>query len=519
MAELEHPSTRRLASLLDTELSAPERERMLNHLDACAACSQRLEEIEPALGRFRQCHEWLDRHAPPPPRPWPDIWDAFERADRAPRPAILPPPRHPAKRALWVGALAAGIAAATLILWPMGEGSVVRAETLLRQAAANPTPLAATRRLRVQTPTASFIRTAVLPGTQASATGEAAIRSQFAAAHYDWSDPLNPASYSGWRNRLKQKRDRVDVIRKGDTTASNRYTIVTDTDADPLAEATLTLEATNLTPIGGKFVFANRDWVEISVLPDASVPIEAPPIHPAVSLPARASVPQTCGNPADSVPEREFQVRAAIDDLSTQAGVPVQVEVSAAGCIVVTPYGLDAGQDRTLRTRLASQPGVQVEPNQALAGPPPDAAVSGSRSGPAIDLGDSIAASAHLLNQLADRFPPQVEAKLNPVDRAALLQMRRKHAAQMNAAIESLSHELARADGLAVDSDAIDQAPAYSVAALVRAATSVNRLVTAYCTRPDPASIQPALSAEFARLRHLASLCDQTLQQPMEAQR
>jgi len=490
MAELEHPGDELLASMLDGDLASDHLERLLDHLDRCEHCSQRLDELEPALARYRRCRELIGPRVFRPAREWPDLSSVLERLDRqVAAAAIRPKPRL--RRPVWVGAIAAGVLVAGLLLWPR-PGNVARAEVLLERARASAALRPAVAgRLHVRTRSASFVRPVILD--TAGTGGDAGrVASRFVAAHYDWRDPVSADSYSAWRRRLARKTD--DVV---ETTAD--YTIRTTTPEGALREASLQLQAKDLAPVGGRFVFADEDWVEISVLPETHDAAES-------QLPAQAppQAPADAGHPMPPLGERELHVRIAIDQLFAEAGAPIEVEPAAGDRILVTPYGLAPDQDRQLRERLETIEGVTVQPGNPI----PGALAAAAPSESAIDLADAIAARAHLLEKLAERFPPGVEAQLPPADQKALLEMRRRHAAEVNRETETLWRRVS--ETRALPPAAADTAgPPVSEAALVKAAAHVDRLVTTlaptFGQQAAPVRMWQQLADELASLRRLSS--------------
>ena len=316
MPALEHPSETTLAAVLNEVMPPDEVERILEHLDDCQWCERRLEELEPAISEYRRFRQRIAPQLPQPSRPWPDIWVGMQRVDRQPSKLWqIAAPRGPVRarggrvlRPAWMSAVAAGILICGLILWPRGD-SLLRAETLLQKAssAVSHSPSRTRLHLRVKTRTASFIRPAVLRNGSGP-DGLDAVRSRFEAAHYDWSDPLNPAAFGDWRNGLRAKVDKVAVTGRDQTGAPKEYTIDTATPEGALREAALTVEANDMLPVSGTFKFADSEWVEIATVPD--VPVNPAPPASLPSLPS-ASAPTVVNRPALSeteLAERELEV-------------------------------------------------------------------------------------------------------------------------------------------------------------------------------------------------------------------
>jgi hypothetical protein len=318
-------------------------------------------------------------------------------------------------RPVWFGALAAAVLICAVLIWPRWFHSELRAEVLLeraRQASAIPSARA---RLRITTSKGSFLRPAVWRGV----TGTFGVELKFASAHYDWTDPLNARSYADWRKRTRHN-DTVIVERNKVTGEPERYAVQTVADDSTLRQAALTLDAPTLSASSARFVFADREWVEVTRMPDAPEEVASvSPVTPAVPL-----VDAPAAAPAElPVTEREFRVRAAIDQLQAPAGTPVSVDVQPGGEILVTEYHLPAEQQRNLQASLAGIPGVTIrQAGQDADGPTaplaPDSILSAS---------ESILSRARLLSRLADSFPVDKEADLSLPERKTLWEMRARH--------------------------------------------------------------------------------------------
>ncbi len=522
MPALEHPSEAMLAAVLN-EVMPPERvEQILEHLDDCERCERRLEELEPGIAEYRQFRQRILPQLPQPLHPWADLGAGMDRVDR--KPSKIHPisgqrsktPREKRLWPAWMSAVAAGMLIAGLMLWPRGDG-LLRAETLLRRAS-NATAKAPSRahlKLRVKTRTASFVRPAVMAG---GADASASVRSRFEAAHYDWNDPLNPAAFEQWRNALHNKVDRVAV---NEGAGPKEYTIHTTTQEGGLREAALTLEANEMLPVSGRFEFEDAEWVEIATIPET--PSTAPLAEVAPTIPVAPMQPAAAARPIPGeaeLGERELNVRSAIDRLHGAVGQPVGIEVES-GNIVVTVYNMAPQQEGQLRAGLRDMEGVVVR--TAERGPdsgpetPPASQAALAAPFPAIDTSEAIVSRAHLLNQLATRFTPELQAKLNATARGTLDEMRMRHLAAINKDIETLAAELSNTRPLSIAKaprDAGGTSPP-SFAAMTRSATAVHRLVTSVyaggTTQVDAASAWPELSNELSRLRILARHLSETM--------
>jgi hypothetical protein len=444
-------------------------EEILLHLDVCEACERRLEELEPLLRRYCE----LRTESLPASPAWRDIGPALDSAD-----ALKTKSRT--SRSAWAGALAAAATICVFLVWPTGRQSELRAETLLREAERSVPMVGSKRRLEVRTAAGSFIRAAVISGkTETDAVGV-----RFTAAHYDWNDPLSPASYGKWRDGLKKKK--VSVIED-----KEQGRIETDTSEGELLKASLTITENNMRVVAGRFEFADRQWVEIAALPDAE---EAPAAAlPPNSAPARPTEPELPPRFAQPVAERELRVWAAIDGLNLGAGTPVNVEVVNQEQLLVTADHLDPSQEQLLRARIAGIQGAAVEIASG------DAGVAARAVDPAINASEGIVARAHFLARLQTRFPISTEAALDLPDRRMLWEMRRRCVSLLNQDIELLGGKI----GKVAPSGAM---PASStVAELVESATIVDRLVTSLFANANADPDRERLSEEFNKLRQIAS--------------
>lgn len=449
-----HPDDAALRAFLREGIPAEETEQILLHLDTCASCERRLEELEPLFRLYRE-----QRIANLPDSPaWRDLSSAMDSIDRKRRTKV------PA----WMGTLAGGAALCAFLLWPTGRQAELRADTLLRQAEKS----APMNRLEVKSAAGSFIRPAVLKGV----TANDAVGSRFMAAHYNWDDPLAPSSYGKWRDRLKTKK--VTVVEK-----SGQAQIETDTSEGDLVAASLTIAENNMTVVAGRFEFADRQWVEITAIPDA---VETP--APVAAVSPREPAPSA--RFVQTLPERELHVWAALDRLGLSAGAPVSVEAGTGDQIQVIAYRLESDQERQLRLALSTIEGVTLEL------PAADDSISPTVDS-AINTSESILARAHFLDRLASRFPLSTEAALNLADRRTLWEMRSRKAALMNRDIESLGNKLAKFGSFA--------SPGISSAqSLLESATIVDRLVTGMFATVNSDPPWSRLREEFPQLRKIA---------------
>jgi hypothetical protein len=445
------------------------------------------------LGTYLHFRKHVAPKFPQPSAPWANIWDQMAQVEPA------RPRRKAATRPVWVGALAA-MAVALVLFWPRPDSSL-HAETLLQRSkvAMAHSPAQGRRRLSVRTQAGSFIRPAVLSTSGARDNFAGRVGAEFGSADYNWSDPLNPAAFAEWRESRRHKSDVVLVRPSPRTEAANEYTIRTTTADGELREASLTIEAPAMLPIVARFVFANSDWIEISELPEIAAPAEPPLESMSMASTLRSPVPSATktdiGEPVPveiNLASRELRVRAAIDTLNLPPGEPIGIEPDDRNQIVVTSYALSSQDLNRLRASVQGMEGVTVRVEEAT---PKTVA----ETDPLIDASETVAAQAHLVSQIAERFPPAMAARLNPEDRRILWKLRERQTGELNRKIDQLYQQLGKpvTNTEAPESD--------SAADLLRSATTVNRLVTnIYAGGNTRRDLRAELSLELSRLKQRA---------------
>lgn len=413
-----HPGEQRLQRYADGELLEAEALTVRRHVDSCARCGARIAEIGRASDAYRGWVEELKSADPPPPRPWLDLRPSFESA---PRPAR------------WRGwAAAAGVAIVAIGgYYRMTRPAPVNAAELLRKAAAVERAANPARRIRVRTAKREVVRPAVLEAGAAS--GE--IETLFAAARFNWQDPLSVRSFAAWREHLPDKQDKV---RQG----PKQYEIQTTTSSGSLHAATLVLDARDLHAVSETLEFAS-ERVEISEAEPALEP--APAAAPSrVTPPSRPSAPPQPG-PAD-----ELRVIAALHEIAADLGEPIQVTRSDESLLVVST-GLTTAREREVQQAVSAIPGVvfrarPVEDASADASPGPKTpAAAPSRLlgvlgeegvNRILDASEAVMARVYALRSLSRRFPQAVEAQLADADRDVLAAIRGEH-------VSGIRHHLA----------------------------------------------------------------------------
>jgi anti-sigma factor RsiW len=462
-----HPSEEQLLRYSDGELPGRSTSQVHSHLKACWQCRTNLEEIEKTVGasvRYRTTV--LQRHLPPPPEPWTDIYRSFAEIDaELPQPnfadrilQVLSWPVHNSRK--WVP-----VAAAVLIFWGLFyryrlTPSVQASELLQKAIAASDSHAAKPQLLRIRTKVSSVTRRAGSDQALASNSSDRetlnSLKTLFHNANYNWDDPLSARSYSAWRDQLSAKRDQVLEQR-------DSYRIRTDAESGDLLEASLQLRSQDLQPLEGRFEFRNRDWVEITALPDDT----EPPVNPIASAAApapeiRAASPAASSNniaPTLAAPAigDELRVLTALHEIGADLGDPVEVSRDSSQ-IVVSGVGIAPERQQEIQQALRSMPGVvvrfrespaadaqpqpakPVNPTTATDIPQVQARIAEQMGGRAhfdqlaaqvLDLSEPLMARAYALRRLVDRFPVAVEAELSPQDLATLRRLQREHTAAL----------------------------------------------------------------------------------------
>ncbi len=448
---LRHPEEGHLLRYLDGELPRGKTNHVRAHLEACWECRAEVEELQVTVGdcvRYRK--HVLGACLPLPPAPWRAL--DFEKADEelASRLAtqsifaraanFFSPTRNAPLR--WAASGVAVLALAAGIFLQLRETPKVEAAVLLKKAAAvSQSHPVGGKRLQITTRTGSLIRSikyrsiGAASRPAASTPAETELAHLFQAAHYDWNDPLSAAAYSEWRDRLPGKKDQV-------VSTPDSYDIITTTADSELVRATLTLRATDLEALRGRFEFRNREWVEMTELVDQQT-TPAPtvagaaggrPRHP--GIPPGPSLEPAAAAPESSSFSEELQVAAALHQIGADLGEPIEIS-REAGQIVVSGSGIPSPRQQQIHSQLdrlphvvvrfadpvfpASAP-VQSEPvardaagtektnrtariEQRLGGRPQFERVSGQ----VLDWTDSAMTRAYALRRLAQEFSANAE--------------------------------------------------------------------------------------------------------------
>ena len=447
-----HPDQEQLLRYADGESPARVAGSIRKHLEACWQCRAELEELQKTVGecvRYRK--NVLGRHLPPPPAPWTDLHRGFAAIDaeldhiglRQRIVRILQAPLRNTAR--WVP-VAAAAAIACLIFYRFRQAPPVEAAELLRKAvAAEDARLVKPHRIEIRTE----------HGRVASLTS---VQARFQTAHYNSTDPLSAKSFQAWRNQLADKKDEV-IEEPGD------YRIRTSTASGELTIATLKIDSQDLRPLEERFEFRNREWVEISELPEsAPADLIASTGRPPDSLVAETAgvVHEKIALDATPLPSAaslatigdELHVLASLHKVGADLGDPIEVS-RVGGGILVAGVGIAPQRQQEIQDALSSQNHVllrfsdsapaKVEPERevpSVNAPNPDlqklqdrvAERIGGRvyftrlSAQVLDLSDPLMARVYALRRLAEQIPAGSEPELSAQDRQLLRSLRQEHA-------------------------------------------------------------------------------------------
>ncbi len=471
-----HPEDDELMRYADGEMPARKAREVRSHLEACWQCRTGLEELQKVISdcvRYRK--DLLHVYLPSPPARWGDIYQGFAEIDasRNSVPLFLrireslrlrlnAPPRWAPR---WATAALAIILAGVLSVEFLQTPSIQAAELLRKAAIAADARPAKPRLIQIKTSKHQITRRLNSALSASSMEAATEIQALFRAARYNWNDPLAVRSYQDWRDGLADKRDDVTTV-TDQTTDQSVYRIHTAAATGEIAQATLTLRVLDLQPVHERFEFRDREWMEISELPDEAAPAFA-------LAPARAALagnPHTAPGPArvtEATVSEELQVFAALHRIGADLGDPIEVTRERSQ-IVVAGVGIAPERQEQIHKVLDAVPNVVVrfsEPAAAAsqyAQPAPPAApeksisqlfqarieqqIGGRQnfeqfSSQLLDVTDAMMSRAYALRRLADRFSKDLEASLSPADRQVLQNLNREHATaikQQAAQIERL---------------------------------------------------------------------------------
>jgi hypothetical protein len=454
-----HLDEGQLLRLLDGELPARQSRRARGHLEACWECRAAAEELEGAIADCVQYRKQVfQAHLPAPPAPWEDLSAGFARIDsevgggswwaRLGGLFAAPPARRLAMTAAGALLLAFGL------YYRFHETPSVQASALLKRAvsvaASRPAPA---RQLRIRT----------------SVRNRAMIPDMFREAKYNAENPLSAKSFQEWRDQVPSRQDEVATVPDPEIPGQSRYQIRTTAAEGDLAVAKLTLRATDLRPVEGRFEFRNREWVEYQEISDASSTDGGTPAETRLEGPMRQTVPsRSAALPSGSTASisEELRVVAALHEIGADLGDPVEVRLTD-GLVVVSGVGVTPERQREIRRALEEIPNVAVQFSDPSSGvvSGSDAVVDsdapgrapaaqarleqqfGGRaeferfSGQYLDRVEGAMARVYAIRSLAQRFPESTA--MPEADAARLRELARQHLTVLAGQIDDLHRTLA----------------------------------------------------------------------------
>jgi hypothetical protein len=482
---MRHPEDEQMLRYADGELPARAAGEVRSHLEACWQCRAQLEELQNTVAEcvgYRK--NVLQRHLPPAPAPWTDIYQRFSEIDASlGQPSLLDRAAQALRWPMHNARIWAPVAVTLLLVWGLFYRfritPSVQASELLSKAviAAEAHPVKA-RRIEIRTKQHHLTR---FPGTERklASSGDTdtinSLQTMFRAANYDWDDPLSAKSYQAWRNQLAAKQDQV-------TQEKDAYRIQTSASSGEMLEASLKLRSQDLQPVEGRFEFRNREWVEISEIADATPPSNAiavtdgHPLRDRPGLPPDATPPPVAAREPEATIGDELRVWAALHQAGADLGDPIEVSRTGAE-ILVTGVGIPPQRRQEIQDAIGSQPHVVVRfsesaPATVRAERPAASSAPGAElrqlqarvaeqiggranfeqlASDIFDLSDPMMSRAYALRHLAQRFPAQVEPQLSAQDRQLLRQLTREHTATLRRQTAELDRLLKPVLGSASD--------------------------------------------------------------------
>jgi hypothetical protein len=434
----EHLTTEQLLLACDNEAGATAEA----HLAGCQTCRERLEEIREGAEEYATYHRFALRTTQPaPPRPWRNL--------NLPRTVTpIAPPREPYR---WM-ALAAAIIIAVVVIWPSKQTPPLEPSELLSRAGASEQTSSSARRIVIRSSKGTLVR----PAVWIRRVAEHPLQPRFQRAGYSWDEPLSVRSYVAWRRTLTRKHDSVRRA-SHPKTSEPIYVVTTETDSNPLKEATLSLREQDLRPVSGTLRFTDDEVVEMEEgSPEPTAKPEAPSSAAAPSV-----VEPKPGGPIPAM--QQLHVLAALHSVGADLGEPIQME-QENGMVVLSATGISNTRRDQIQKALAGLDFVvqRFEPRRSA---PPAAALrteasSQNQNAPvrvlveqhlegsitfeqfvndALDASDALSSRAHALGALAARFPEPVEGSLPAEGRQLLDSIRRDHVRSATEQVQKLA--------------------------------------------------------------------------------
>jgi anti-sigma factor RsiW len=471
---LERHPERDLVCYIDGELSTRRSAKVASHLESCGRCRAEIDELQNSLAECVSYRNVRAAQMPEAPQPWRDLYRDFSRIDESLANTsllgrLISPLVHSGVPR-W--AVVAGLAGLIVLLSlnQLRQAPSVQAATLLRKAVevsqSQPRPV---RHIRVRSSRQpEFTR---LTGTQAALVDVAqaqAVAALFRQANWDWNDPLSARSFEQWRDRQVHKTDAVTAVQNPQEPSERLTQIRTESAEGELEAASITLDAGDYTAVSERLEFRDSQWVELSQIAETSqesaggsgvahgeAPVRAaePPSRPAAFAPGSSA----------SISD-ELQVLSALSEIGADLGDPVEVNLTG-GKVVVSGADVPPRRQDLIRAKLANRPYVELDFSQSQSAALPESTVvaGGSVGKPAAspmesrlekqlgshaefdrfsvqlqDLSEASMERVFALRNLARKFSPADEARLNAQDLSLLHELSRKRAAELAEKIVSM---------------------------------------------------------------------------------
>ncbi len=495
--ELRHPSDETIVAYLDGELGQRKARTLESHLAACWACRRRREKFEAAIGDFV---DYMDETCPAAPR----AWRSFERGlagretpveDRA---GLWWRALRPARALQYAAAL---LCAGVVWFW-LSPGPVsakeflvrgIRAESLKAGQAAGRVVYQKLRvrrsrpRAAASTAMIELWRDPAAPQARQT-TGDESWRELERILAFNGMDPqqpLSPAGFSRWRDRLVARDERVvEADLPGGGQGLALQTGVPGPHAqDAIVQARLLVRTADWHPVSESLHVQGADEVVQYELTEVAFELR-PPDAPllAANLPP-APPPAPHAGPLEPPPALaptidagavEVEARYALHRLRACLGEPVEVVREASGRVTVKGLAETPERKQELTAALRRVPGLKIDirmpdefpsappsPRASAAAPaasaPPQKAVlpiqavlaehfrrtagpedAASRiaalSTDAVSMASTVLADAWSLRRLADAYPPERVAALDAAHHRLLEDMYRDHAVALHQA-------------------------------------------------------------------------------------
>jgi anti-sigma factor RsiW len=470
---MRHPEEISLVRYLDADLPAREAGKVASHLESCSQCRAAFEALQSTVADCASYRRNVLAAMPAPPAEWRDLYRDFSRIDESlahePLLVRLARPLVHAGAPRWAMAAVLAMLVVLGVFYQLRQAPSVQAATLLKRAIATAEAKARpVHRIRVRTGNLDFTR---VIGPQAPLTSAAAgpsfealvkIGALFSQAHYPWNDPLSARSFEQWREQQVHTTDEVSTVAAG-------YRIRTVAREGEIAEASITFEASDLTPVDERIEFRDNEWVELTDIAESTTESGGITAAPRVEVPVRAA--ELPSRPAAFAPgpsasiSDELQVLSALHEVEADLGDPIEVSLANGKVLVSGRAGLLPGRQQKIQAALANMPLVEMQFDSLQpAAIPPQAALSsaggsanprpviqsrvekqlGGRaafdrfSAQILDSDEDAMKRVYALHTLAQKFPADTESQLNAKDRELLTTLSREHAAVLSQKVSTL---------------------------------------------------------------------------------